>query len=1051
MGNGQADTVNWVALRARLARYMPADLFERLRAFRDNLESPDAEEGDQISATLRRAIRVLEPLHRVLINYMPRYLIELDSNPGQPHGELLEGSFIHADLKGFTALTELMVRQGSEQGQEAMNRMLNRLFSGLLDPLVASGGDLLIFAGDAILAYFPAQDDGGDVLQAVRASLRMERAIVPFSTVENEFGACQLAMRIGVERGLAYAGVVGSRQRMELLVSGPGIEQAMKAESQSEPGEVRVGEGAKKIAGPHFTFNGDIVVDDLGDDLGDYEVQPPKRRRGGGFIVSNDISELLSALDTTLKRVEQLAPFVPEDVLAHLVNVDRRRKLVVEFRPVAVQFLQISGLEALALNEGVAKATSVFQRFFVRAQEIVQRHEGIISQIDAYPGGFFLLNTFGTPRVHEGTTRYAVSAALQLAEALAQVNREFRLDPPLRQRGGITYGRTFNGEIGAQYRREAVIAGPSVNRASRLMGKAEAGQVILDADIWAQTESAFVGQRLSAVTLKGIDNPVVIVNVQELRRGSRLQAPARPVLGREAELACLIEGLTASTSGSGGAWLLSGETGIGKTSLAATLARQARAQNLTTLVGRCQPHGKHIPFFPWIDLLTGWLDFDERASKETLRDRLQIALRVLGLTPSADALVNLLDLAAIEVTEAVDASLVNDQSSDFQASLGRKLGLDSTPSGSGSLDDLLSIRTTQTAESGQTLWDRLETRVSQADIILGLLKKLVANQPLLIVLEDIHWLDDESLALLKRLVREMNQSPLMVLLTGREPIEEWSGLTALPLRPLPATALAGVVGRAFGAESVEPALVEWVLQRAGGNPLYAEVICQALQNADAIMLDRQSGEVRRTELEPAIPLQLHELLLSRFDALPQLEQEILKRAAVMGLSFSKAGLLALVDDNLMAQNVPAALDTVIRSGFISGLSDETYAFTHQLMQEAIYTTLSFAQRQDWHTHLGDWLATTGPDTDRTLELAAYHYLKGSDAEKGARFGLKAADRAKRRGAYAGAIDYYRQVFELPAAPVGAKERAAEGWAAILSLQGQPEAARAIRSGAPHST
>ena len=82
--------------------------------------------------------------------------------------------------------------------------MLNRLFSGLLDPLTASGGDLLIFAGDAILAYFPKQENNEDVLKATRAALRMERAILPFATVENEFGQCHLTMRIGIEQGLAF-------------------------------------------------------------------------------------------------------------------------------------------------------------------------------------------------------------------------------------------------------------------------------------------------------------------------------------------------------------------------------------------------------------------------------------------------------------------------------------------------------------------------------------------------------------------------------------------------------------------------------------------------------------------------------------------------------------------------------------------------------------------------------------------------------------------------------------------------------------------------------
>ena len=112
--------LSWLTLKSRLARYLPRDLFRQLCLFPENLETFEGRADPQITDRLHEAIRTLEPLHRVLIHYMPRYLLDLDPSPGEPHGEILEGSFIHADLKGFTALTELLAQQGQEQGQEAM-------------------------------------------------------------------------------------------------------------------------------------------------------------------------------------------------------------------------------------------------------------------------------------------------------------------------------------------------------------------------------------------------------------------------------------------------------------------------------------------------------------------------------------------------------------------------------------------------------------------------------------------------------------------------------------------------------------------------------------------------------------------------------------------------------------------------------------------------------------------------------------------------------------------------------------------------------------------
>jgi len=308
----------WSTIRPRLARYLPAETFNRLLALPDDLRQLDDAAQRRAAQQLLKANRALEPLRRTLLQYMPRYLIELAPLPGQARGEILSGSFMHADLKGFTALTELLARQGRARGQEEMNRMLNKLFSSLLDPLIASGGDLLIFAGDAALAYFPAQDDAEDTLQAARAGLRMQRAIKPFSTLENEFGQCSLSMRIGVERGQAYAGVVGDAERMELLVSGSGVHAAMLAEAQAEPGRVFLGESARQAAAGHFTLNGAQVVDDLGDDLGDYEVSPPTRKRGGALLLSKDLPDVLQTLNVSLQHVERLAPFLPEDMLARL-------------------------------------------------------------------------------------------------------------------------------------------------------------------------------------------------------------------------------------------------------------------------------------------------------------------------------------------------------------------------------------------------------------------------------------------------------------------------------------------------------------------------------------------------------------------------------------------------------------------------------------------------------------------------------------------------------------------------------------------------------------
>ncbi len=1059
MSKRQPYHVNWSTLWPRLARYLPAQSFNRLRALPEDLNRIGADQQQPIASELLAAVRALDPLHRVLIQYMPRYLLELNPTPGQPHGQLLEGSFIFADVTGFTALTELLARQGHGRGHEAMNQIMNNLFSTVLDPLIASGGDLLVFVGDAALVYFPQKDHGEDVLQATRAALRMERAIAPFASFETEYGPCSLTMSAGVERGSAYAGVVGDRQRMELLVSGPGIYGATAAEKQAEPGQVMLGEQAHVIAAAHFTLAGALVLDDLGDALGDYEISLPTRRTGSSSVLGLTIAEILETLEITLQRVERLAPFLPEDMLARLVNTERQRRLQPELRPVAVQFINLVGLEELATTHGPELATTVFQRFFVRAQEIVTQHEGVISQVDAWSEGFILVNTFGAPRTHEGTSRYAVSAALQLARMLDQLNREFQLEPPLRQGSGITHGLIFTGEIGAKYRRESVIAGPAVNRAARLMSKAQPGQIILDSDIWEKARSAFVGEALPPVNLKGIDGPVVIVNVREMRRGTRLQPLERPLLDRQTEVAQLTAALdrllpaAQKRGGSGSAWLVSGETGLGKTSLMSHLAELARQRGLTVLVGRCQPHGKHIPLFSWIDLLTGWLDFGEHNDPGLQRVRLVEELASLGLSTTEKVLANLLALPAIDAIKngdggsGVSAPPAATAPTPLLALLNVKTQ-DKPPaprSAQPTLQGLLQTRLAEPHRPEKTLWTRLEERVSGPHALIEWLKKLVEREPVVVILEDIDWLDPDSTNLLNNLLGQLAGLPLLLVLTRREATTAYRHVSDLPLTPLSDGVLVEVAQRALGARALDETLAQWICRRAGGNPLYAEELCQALQQAEAVWLDRESGEARWIGLEPALPLSLHGLLLARLDELPLTHQDVLKRAAVLGPTFEYAGLVKLCQPQLSELEVAAALDERSQTSFLSAVQTTTYQFNHPLLQEAIYNTLAYSQRQSWHTQIGDWLVESRPEAEQNLELMAYHYFQGADVAKAARFGRRAGDKARERGAYAGAAEYYAKVLALANAPLEERSRAAEGQADILALQGDYQAARSAYS------
>jgi predicted ATPase len=446
-------------------------------------------------------------------------------------------------------------------------------------------------------------------------------------------------------------------------------------------------------------------------------------------------------------------------------------------------------------------------------------------------------------------------------------------------------------------------------------------------------------------------------------------------------------------------------------------------------------------------LLTGWLDAGENADQERLVARLTQELASLGLVSAQPALVDLLSLP--EPKQPIGAGLPGSagETASSLARLNNELerrettGAARPPARLSGLQALLQQRVDQTEHTGESMWQRLQERVDSTRVVGKLVKKLVERQPLLVIVEDIHWADANSLALLNELAAEAPGLALMVVATGHEPADEEAVFTPLPLAALPEAAITEVAQRALHARRLDPPLAEWIARQAGGNPLFAEELCQALLRSDAVLLDRSTGEVRWTQYVPELPLSLHQLLLARFDKLPQAGQDILIRAAVFGQSFEYDGLLKLCHGYLGETQVQAALEGAIESSFLTIPQETVYRFHHPLMQEAIYATLSFSQRQNWHSHIGDWLVERQQGPDEALELIAYHYLRGKNTTKAAHFGCRAGDRARERGMYAGALEFYQQVLALADGPEAERVRATEGQGDVLALQGDHEAAR----------
>jgi class 3 adenylate cyclase/tetratricopeptide (TPR) repeat protein len=1036
----------WVDLLRRLAPLLSADLFVQLRLF-SSLTVLSAEEERALADYLQQAIAALDSLHHTLTNFLPRYLLDLSPTPGQFHGELLEGSFIFADVTGFTALTGELSRQGTA-GREEMNRLMRALFAALLEPLLNSGGDLLIFAGDAVLASFPARIEGQDARWATRTALRLVEAITPFANLETLYGSFSLTMSAGVERGAAFAAVAGSPQRMEFLISGGPVQGAMKAEGMAAPGQVFVGPGAMPfLRAEEFILQDGVVEGIRGGELSDYEPPPPaRRRRRISAIFSRRIPDLLEHLEAALGQVEALVPFIPPDLFVQIARGEDIR----QHPPVAIQFVNVLGLEEIALGAaGPEQAAAVFQRYFVQAQEVVSEREGIISQVDAYAKGFTLLNPFGALTHHEGVHRLAASAALELDHVLDGVNREFDLDPPLTQRTGLTYARIFTGEIGYQHRREYVVAGPAVNLAARLMSKAEPGQIVLGPVAWESVRGDFVADALEPISLKGIAEPVPRFLLREVRRGKESRVVDYPIVGCQREQAVLAVLLEEAVAGRGGAVALVGEAGYGKNLLATQIADRALSQGMAVMTGRCLPFAQSTPYSPWMGLVDDWLGLDEKLLYEDRRKQLHERLAEFEMTQSLPAFVDLLGLSDAHLLSR-PAQVAAEQGRDIFSDLQGRVEQVRFEEGGDGQDWRVSLlkraarveRFPRPEGKGPSIWDVVRERASISYALYMLLEQMALQKPTLVVIEDIHWMDPDSWKVLDSVTKAACASPLLVLVTSR-PGSGWTGdrITMTSLSDDDSQALASL---ALRATRLEPELADWLLDRAKGNPLFILSYCRALRDAEAATVDPVTGEARWSGPPPPLPLSLQELLLAQVGRLSKETREVLRRGAVIGATFPVWLLSHLCEDVLPVGRLSGALEEAARSSLITPPPfAQAHTFTSQSLYEAIYATLSHATRRDLHERAGDRLAQTDESTFyERLEQIAYHYSRGGDAYKAARSTRLAGDKARARQADDAAVAFYEQALSVTGeAEVAVEQRLArEGLGDVRALQGEGEAA-----------
>ena len=670
-----------------------------------------------------------------------------------------------------------------------------------------------------------------------------------------------------------------------------------------------------------------------------------------------------------LRAIRAITAGSPRALTKTGIGGDPQNAQGAERRHLTVMICDLVGSTALSARLDPEDMGAVIDAYHATCARITLSYDGFLADFR----GDGILAYFGYPRAHEDDAERTVRAGLDIIAAIARL--ETRAGEPLGVRIGIATGLVVVGDLGGEGKlREHAVVGDAPNLAARLQTLVEPNTVVVGESTRRLLGDLFRLRDLGRHQLKGIAVvgawAVEGLSASESRFKTVRAAGMTDLFGREDEIDFLLERQRLAWRGEGQIVLISGEAGIGKSRLAATLAERIAGAPHTLLRYQCSPYHTNSALRPVIDQLERAAGFKASDTSEQRLDKLE-ALLALG-TSSVHAVVPL-----------------------FAALLSIPFG-DRYPS--------LALSPTQ---------QRRRTLAALLDQFEGLARR----RPILLLFEDAHWADATSLELLDLTVERMRQLPVIALFTFRTEFEPpWVGLPnvgTLTLGRLDRDDAEGIVTQVAGGRALPPEVMKQILAKTDGNPLFVEELTKAVLEA-GILVEHGDGYRLDGPLPPlAIPATLHDSLMARLDRLVSVK-EIAQIGAAIGREFSYSLIRAVIArDEIALKHALTELEQaelVYRRG---EPPEAVYSFKHALVRDAAYESLLKSRRLQLHGQIARTLEKRFPDVAISEpEILARHFTEAGIIDLAINYWLAAGILALSRSANAEAVKHLRRGIEL---------------------------------------
>lgn len=918
----------------------------------------------------------MSDLIETLTSYVPTLIsrrLAIDPTPiDAPASERFSAAVLFADISGFTALTERLAQLGPA-GAEELTYLLNTYFDHLINLISASGGDVVKFAGDALIALWPAADESwlAEATQrAAQCGLAAQQQLHNYPVTPEVRLSLKIILGAGEVLTMHLGGEYG---RWEFLVTGAPMVQVGQAAAYAGPGDVILSPAAWQlvkdyaVGGPHLPPP--LTRKEAG------AASPPAFRlaelRLPGVVAGVPGPNGRSTRSLPVEAEAGLRAYIPGAILARIAA--RQSDWLAELRRVTVLFVNLPDLDyTMPLDQAQAVMETL--------QQTLYRYEGSINKLSVDEKGVTLIAALGLPPLaHADDPERGVRAGLAMQAQLCRMG--------LSSAVGITTGRVFCGSIGNRQRRDYTIMGDVVNLAARLMQHAP-DDILCDDATYQAVRSTIKCEALEPIQVKGKARPIAIN--RPLGEKAPSFRPETNLVGREAERNRLEEQLQSYLRGQGGIILIEGETGMGKSRLLEELLDRAAALGLAILAGGGSSIDKSTPYHAWRPIFKELLELDAMPD-DPAGQRAHLLARLEEQAAPGDQ--HWLQLAPL-----LKAVLPLDwPENELTGQMTGKVRADNT-------HELLLHLLQQAVDQGHR-----------------------NGRPCLLVFDDAHWFDSASWTMARLVANQIK--PLLLVLVSRpitdQPPLEYSELRGsavtelISLERLSLADTAAFVAECLGVERLPESLPQLIYRKAEGNPLFSEELAYALRDSGFISVN--DGQCRLTSKTTNLqalnlPDTVQGIITGRIDRLPPSQQLTLKVASVIGRLFEYETLHHIHPIEADKAHLPEYLDTLDRLDITQLEEPEpelAYLFKQMTTQEVAYNMMLFSQRRELHRAVAQWYeASYADDLSSFYALLAYHWRSADDIPRAIDYLEQAGDQALHNYANEEAVEFFSEALML---------------------------------------